>query len=407
MSNGWSQRALDALNLTVAGLQTGFGAFIPLYLAATGWSSGDIGLALTAGSVSAIVSQLPAGALVDWLKGKRLAAVIGLVMIGLAALAMALWPARPAVFAALVAHGFAGAMVNMAIASITLAVVGHAAFGERVGNNTRFAALGTAGSALLLGSTIHQLGPAGPLFVTAVLTLPTLAAMLAIPGRTLHENPHAEHHAAVRPRRVRRDQGLRALTVFRERGTVVFAALCALFQFASAAMLPFALIGLQRQGEAPGWVVSAAIVVPQLGAAAIAPWFGRLAERIGRRKVLLVGLAAIPARGALLAVLPGAVPLVAVEGLDGISAAVLGLMVPLIAADVTKQAGPLNVAIGTFGLAGGLGAAAGTAFAGVLDQYLGLRVTLFALSAAGGAACLVHWLAMPETKPAEDAPRPA
>jgi len=55
--------------------------------------------------------------------------------------------------------------------------------------------------------------------------------------------------------------------------------------------------------------------------------------------------------------LPGGVPLVVFQALDGVSsAAVFGLMLPLIAADVTKRTGFLNLAIGAFGLASGLGA---------------------------------------------------
>ena len=40
-----------------------------------------------------------------------------------------------------------------------------------------------------------------------------------------------------------------------------------------------------------------------------------------------------------------------IEILDGVSGTVLGLMVPLIAADLTQKTGHLNLAIGAFGLA--------------------------------------------------------
>ena len=69
---------------------------------------------------------------------------------------------------------------------------------------------------------------------------------------------------------------------------------------------------------------------------------------------------------------PGAVPLVAIQVLDGVSATVFGLMVPLIAADLTRRTGYLNFAIGLVRwLAAGLGATASTTAAGWLADTFG------------------------------------
>ena len=46
-------------------------------------------------------------------------------------------------------------------------------------------------------------------------------------------------------------------------------------------------------------------------------------------------------------------PLVAIQVLDGVSATVFGLMMPLIAADLTRRTGYLNLAIGSLALAAG------------------------------------------------------
>ena len=52
-------------------MQTGFGPFIAVYLSADAWTQGEIGAALSVGTVAGMVSQLPGGALVDWLRNKR------------------------------------------------------------------------------------------------------------------------------------------------------------------------------------------------------------------------------------------------------------------------------------------------------------------------------------------------
>ncbi|MGH7112805.1 MAG: hypothetical protein ACREFK_20580, partial [Stellaceae bacterium] len=55
-------RALDGLNFFIANFQTGFGPFVAIYLTSVGWTQGEIGLALSVGTMTAVAGQLPAGA---------------------------------------------------------------------------------------------------------------------------------------------------------------------------------------------------------------------------------------------------------------------------------------------------------------------------------------------------------
>ena len=98
-----------------------------------------------------------------------------------------------------------------------------------------------------------------------------------------------------------------------------------LFQFANAAMLPLALNELAKRVGHSGFVVSAAIIVPQIVVALFSPMVGRLAQSLGRRPLLLVGFAALPMRGLLFMPVPDAIPLVTMQVLDGVSGAVFGL----------------------------------------------------------------------------------
>ena len=133
-------------------------------------------------------------------------------------------------------------------------------------------------------------------------------------------DPRDDHPALLHPR----ERQHWPWQIFAEPALHVFAVACVLFQFANAALLPVALNGLTHRGDAPGILVSATIVVPQIIAALIAPWAGGLAQRIGRRPVLMAGFAAVPLRAVLFAVLPGALPLAVLQALDGVSAAVFG-----------------------------------------------------------------------------------
>ena len=95
-----------------------------------------------------------------------------------------------------------------------------------------------------------------------------------------------------------------------------------------------------------------------------------------------------------------------IEVLDGVSATVFGLTMPLIAADLTHRTGYLNLAIGSLGLAAGLGATASTTVAGWLADTFGAPVAFFGLALAGLAALAMVWRMMPETRPGKPIVRP-
>ena len=389
---------LNGLNFFTAAVQAGFGPFVAVWLAMNGWRLEDLGVALSIGTLTALIFQLPGGMLVDQFHGKRGAAAVALVGLGISALMLSLVPTRSAVWGAQIAHSLASCVMTPAIAALTLSACGHDAFGEQLGQNTRFQALGNAAAAALLGLAASTISERSVFFATALLAVPALLMVPLI--RERHDAP--EPHPATRPPRERTH---RWRHLYAEPSLHVFAVAIVLFQLANAALLPLALTGLTHRGGAPGYIVSACVVVPQVVAAVLAPRAGRLAQKIGRRPILIAGFAAVPLRAVLLAIFPDALPLAAIQALDGVSAAVFGVMLPLIAADLTAKTGFLNMAIGSLGLAAGIGATIGTAVAGWLGAYLGEPMTFVCLAAAGVVSVLVLWLGMPETQPAAMAAR--
>src|ERR1700746_3011157 len=124
---------LDWLNFFVANFQTGFGPFISVYLTSAGWTQGAIGAALSTGTIASMASQVPAGALVDAIRSKRIAATAAIATIGVSALAIALWPNFLAITVAEALHSFASAVLGPAIAAITLVLVDAWAVVARIG----------------------------------------------------------------------------------------------------------------------------------------------------------------------------------------------------------------------------------------------------------------------------------
>ncbi|MGH7056387.1 MAG: MFS transporter, partial [Acetobacteraceae bacterium] len=193
--------------------------------------------------------------------------------------------------------------------------------------------------------------------------------------------------------------------LFLDRRLLAFMACMVLFQVADAAMLPY--IGNRIAaggGHIANLVIGGAIVLPQLVVAALSPTVGRAAERFGRRAVLLIGFAAEPLRAALFAIVGAPLPLMMIQGLDGIGAAVIGVLLPLIAADIAAERGHFNLTMGAIGLAAGGGAALSTTMAGAVEDAFGNRAAFVALAAAGLLATLLVWLVMPESGPKDPGP---
>jgi MFS family permease len=185
---------------------------------------------------------------------------------------------------------------------------------------------------------------------------------------------------------------------------LIFAACIALFHLSNAAMLNLAAGEVTtHMSDNVQLVIAACIIVPQIVVAALSPWVGRSAERWGRRPLLVFGFAALPVRALLLASISSPYLLAPVQVFDGISAAVFGVMMPLIAADVAGSKGHYNLCIGFFGLTAGIGATLSTLVAGFVADRFGNTVSFLLLAAAGAAAVFLVWAALPETRDASEA----
>ena len=86
---------------------------------------------LTAAGCAGLLSQLPGGELLDAIRSKRFAVAVGATMVAAGALIIALRPSFPPVLAALVLKGMIGGFLGLAIAAISLGLVGHAALSQR------------------------------------------------------------------------------------------------------------------------------------------------------------------------------------------------------------------------------------------------------------------------------------
>jgi MFS family permease len=387
-------RGLDWLNFFVANIQTGFGPFVAVYLTAQGWTLTAIGFALSLGTITAMASQLPAGALVDAARSKSRVAAYSILVFMASALLFAVQPTPLFVYLAEVLHGFSSCTLGPAVVAISLAIAGETALGMRLGRNARYSSIGNGIGAALMGACGYYVSERAVFVLTALLTLPAIVTFLPL-SRIGSSAPSAPPACSREKPQRRASIG----AVLADRRLLIFSACVMLFTLANAAMLPLAASALTKRASGDAsLLIAACIVLPQLIVALISPSIGRLATTRGRRAVLLLGFCMLPLRGLLFAVLSDPVFVILNQSFDGIAAASFGVMVPLVTSDVAGRSGHFNLSLGFVSLALGVGATVSTTLAGWIGDRFGDHAAFIGLASIGLLATLLVWCAMPETR---------
>ena len=292
--------------------------------------------------------------MVDAARSVRAVVAFSLIGICASAFAFAVWPVFGPALATRVLHAMASCVLGLALVSLSLGLVGEDAMGERLGRNAAFAAAGTGIAAGVMGLCGYYLSPRAVFFLAGALTLPALFALSRIRSSDVGPASDASYGAPADLRALMKGVGALA-----RKGAFLRLAFClALFHLANAGMLPLAasMVTL-RSSQAATIMVAASIVVPQFVMTLLSQWVGRKAQLWGRRPLLLLGFGALALRGLAFSFTGEPALLVAFQALDGVSAATLAVVTPLVIVDVTREGRHFNLAQGLAGSAVGVGAA--------------------------------------------------
>ena len=397
-----SSRGLDWFTFFIANLQAGFGPFVAVYLTAEKWTQIDIGLVLTAGGVAGLILQVPGGGLVDASRSKRRLAAWSVVAVGLCALAMAATSFFPVILAAWMLHAAASCTLTPAIAAISLGLAGHSGMARRLGRNASFGSLGNAVAAAAMGGIGYLVSNEAIFLVTGALMVPALLALRRIRPEEIDpvvaSGEGVDARAAGGP-----EPGWRAF--LGNRTLYVLSGCILLFYLANAAVLPLVGSALTlRSRESPTLFIAACIIVPQVMVVFLSPLVGTLAERWGRRPLLVLAFAVLPVKNSCFAFIQDPILFVVAQSLDGISAAILGVAISLTVADATRRSGHFALAQGVMGTGMGIGASISTLLAGYLADRFGSGTAFLGLAGVAALALAVVLVALPETKSAPPKP---
>jgi MFS family permease len=399
-------RGLDWLNFLLADVQTGVGPFLAIYLAGYGWDEQRVGIALTVGGIAGILTQTPAGALVDHLRSKRALIAAAIVALATGALLIAFLPNYWSVMSAQALIGGTSSVFGPAICAVSLGIVGHQLFDRRQGRNQAFNSAGNVAAAVSMGLLGYFVSNRSIFFFIAICAFPTILTLLLI-------RPEEIDYERARGGKEGDEDGkpVGASALLKDRPLLVFLVCAVMFHFANAAMLP--LLGemlAKGQGRRSMMFMSACVVTTQLVVTLIASWSGRKAGLWGRKPLLLVAFGALPVRGILYTLTHKTVALVAIQILDGVGVGIFGVVSVLVIADLTQGSGRFNLTLGAISTAVGIGASLSQVIAGSIVHHFGSNAGFLFLATVAAIAFGTLYFLMPETKdqafPAPSAAKP-
>jgi MFS family permease len=335
--------ALDAVNFFMADVHTGFGPFLAIYLAASlHWNARDIGIVISASGIAGIVAQTPVGALVDRLRHKREALAVGVGLLALGALAIIFFHSFVQVLTGQVVIGMVGTFFPPAMAGITLGITGHRGLDLRIGRNETFNHAGNVFSAIAAGLLGYFFAQVSIFYFTIVISIITVGAIFLIrPEEIDYLRSRGCEDATKSPKETSATSSFRE--VVENRALLIFTISVVLFHFANAAMLP--LIGEKLaagHAKESSLYMAVCITGAQIVMIPVALAAGRFASSWGRKAVFLIGFAALPIRAVLYTLSDNPLYLVSVQLMDGMGAAIFGVVSVLVISDLTRGTGRFN-----------------------------------------------------------------
>ncbi len=378
---------LAIINFFIGDIQGGLGPFLMTWLAEVAhWGPGRVGLSSTIVGLATLALNGPAGFVADRAGRPRLllALACGAILAG----TLLSLPARslPMVMGAQFLAAAGGTLALPAVTSLTLGIVGKTMFPAQQGRNQAFTHAGILAGAVLIGLGTRVLGPSAAFWVLGGMALGAIVAVIAMPagawnGRRAHGWDESEDTDRRHP----------MLSVLANRRLLLLAAALALFNLGNGAMLGLLGQRLAATGaDATRWT-AIYVVIAQGTMIPVALWAGSLADKRGRRQLLLVACAALVLRAAISAGVTSPLWLVPAEVLDGVASGLLGVAVPVLVADLTWGSGRTQTAYGVLNGLQGIGGALSGLLGGVLVDWLGWSAAFLALALAPAAAFALGW----------------
>lgn len=364
--------------------------FLPLYLSEKGLADRQIGIVSTLAALTAL-AQFPIGLLADRFQCRKPFLVAALAL--LAVSTMLLPSAQASIWLGLLVvlfaeNGICRAVVESLSGAEAASMAAPDQVGSALGALRFFRPAGVVLVALVGGLWAERHGVGSVLVWLAVVQSLAVVCGLLIHDQNRLAEQSARATAKDDPGSPRRGY---------DRALWAFIAAMVLFHFCNAPAGVYLGLFLKRDLEAPMRVLSYSFVVSMIAWTALARPAGRLADRIGRRPLLVVAWLTMSVRLILLALADASWQVVAVQVLDGVASGLFSILAGTWVTDRLGDARRVSEAQAIVGTSLVFGSALGPAVAAQFVDLLGYRGLFGALAVVGGISTLTLMAFVPET----------
>lgn len=394
-----SFRALDALNFCNPGIQTGLGPFMAIYYTAVRhWHPGQIGTLIACQSLAGIAVQAVVGRWIDESHHKKLLTAIAGSTVALGALGIVTLPSYAMQVGMQIVIEVAVTIFPAVTGAFALGMVGKDQISGRIARNETMTHTGNVAFAVTAGAVGTLLALQGVFIAAAVFALGMVPSVWFIQGK------HVDYEAARGGNENgngndSQRRGWRELV--QDKRILTFTGCIVLYYFANAATLPLVseILTQAKKGRSSARQVSASVVVAEAAMVVVASVCGKLADRWGRKPLLLLGFAALALRNALTVINHSPFYLIGLQTLDGVAMGIYGVLLTLITADLARGSGRFNFLQGAVQSAMGLGGVLSNSLFGWIAKVMGFNASFWGLAIVAVTGGVLWQTKMPETKP--------
>ncbi|MDP9340724.1 MAG: MFS transporter [Actinomycetota bacterium] len=362
---------------------------LPLYARSFGVGYGAAGLLISMFAVARLIFDVVSGPVVDRY-GERTVATSGLAVLLVSSLLTGLAPTFALAVLFRAVGGAGSSAMFTAMYSYLLKIVPKQQMGRTLGLFYGALNMGIIAGGPLGGFIAHQLGLNAPLFFYSGLMVPAgflVWRYLRVPAGNDGEADRDEEPAPL-------GQRLRAL--LRTRGYVTALVVNLAYAWMVAGVYDTLVPLFGRDGLGLSTLGIGVVLAVALAAELVVMYpAGAVADRVGRRPVLIPGLAAMVIMTVVLGQAGSGVAYAAILGVFGLATGAAGVAPAAMLSDVVPE-GSSGTAIGVFRFCGDLGFIIGPLVAGSVAGAWGFHAS-FAVAAVPTIVALLFAIGTPET----------